>query len=103
MALLKIVWTATALKQRNHIFEYWNDRNASKIYSQKLNNKIKGRVQLLKSNPEIGLKTSFKETRVISLGHYSLLYKRMDSTMVITSFWDNRQDPKKLLAFLKKN
>lgn len=25
MALFEIVWTATALKQRNYIFQYWNE------------------------------------------------------------------------------
>lgn len=27
MAQLKIVWTVTAVKQRNSIFKYWNERN----------------------------------------------------------------------------
>ncbi len=71
MAPLNIVWTATALKQRNYVFEYWNERNKSKIYSQRLNIKIKERIELLKTNPKLGIKTEFKETRAISLGHFS--------------------------------
>lgn len=101
MALLKIVWTSTAIKQRNYIFDYWNERNKSKIYSQKLNIKIKERIRLLKTNPNLGIKTEFKETRAISLGHFSVFYKKIDSSIVITAFWDNRQDPEKLLNFLK--
>jgi len=102
MALLNVLWTSTALKQRNYIFEYWNNRNRSREYSQKLNLKIKERIGLLKTNPNIGIKTEFKETRVLSLGHFSIFYKKSGSIIYITAFWDNRQDPEKLIKFLKQ-
>ncbi|MCD4679736.1 MAG: type II toxin-antitoxin system RelE/ParE family toxin [Bacteroidales bacterium] len=101
MARLKVFWTSTALKQRNHVFQYWNDRNKSTTFSKKLNKKIKERIILLKLNPEIGKRTEFENTRAISLGHYSILYKNISTEIIITGFWDNRQDPKKLLKFLK--
>ncbi len=101
MARIKVLWTATALKQRNHVFKYWNGRNKSSAYSKKLNKKIKERVNLLKNNPEIGKRTEFKNTRAISLGHYSILYKIISAEIIITGFWDNRQNPVKLLEFLK--
>lgn len=98
-----IYWTSTAIKQRNYIFKYWNKRNSSTTFSEKLNKKIKKRVNLLKTNPQLGKKTELNNTRVISLGHYSILYKKIDPNIVITGFWDNRQDPGKLLEFLKNN
>ncbi len=103
MARLKITWTATAIKQRNQVFEYWNNRNKSTVYSKKLNGKIKERVSLLKTNPHLGKVTEYEPTRAISLGHYSILYKIIESDVFVTGFWDNRQDPKKLLAALKYN
>ncbi len=100
MAQIAIFWTQTAIKQRNYTFEYWNK---STSYSKKLNGKIKERIQLLKKNPELGKKTEFELTRAISLGHYSILYKFKKSRIFITGFWDNRQDPNKLLKFLLDN
>lgn len=100
---LTIFWTQTAIKQRDHIFDYWNNRNKSNTYSRKLNLTIRERVELLKSQPNIGKKTNFGETRAIIMGHYSILYKIDRPRIVITGFWDNRQDPKKLLGFLKKS
>ncbi|MCF6295324.1 MAG: type II toxin-antitoxin system RelE/ParE family toxin [Flavobacteriaceae bacterium] len=100
MAKLIIYWTQTALKQRNYIFEYWNTRNKSNIYSKKLNLSIKERTVLLKTNHKLGKKTEFNNTRVLSLGHYSILYKKDSLKIIITGFWDNRQNPKKLLNFL---
>lgn len=103
MARIEIFWTPTAIKQRNHVFEYWNERNKSTSYSLKLNTKIKSIINLLKTNSHLGKKTEFKNIRAVSLGHYSILYKIMHSKIFITGFWDNRQDPKKLNEFLKQN
>ena len=69
---------------------------------KKLNASIKERTNILKTNPELGKKTEFNDTRVISLGHYSILYKKVNSKIIITGFWDNRQNPDKLLNFLSQ-
>jgi plasmid stabilization system protein ParE len=64
--------------------------------------KIKERISLLLNNPELGKKTDFYNTRALSLAHYSILYQNIGSKIVITAFWDNRQDPEKLLKLLIK-
>jgi hypothetical protein len=43
----------------------------------------------------------FPNTRVASMGHFSIFYKVIDEAILITAFWDNRQDPKKLLELLR--
>ena len=101
MALLGVFWTKTAIDQRNYIFQYWNTHNKSTSYSQKLNKRIKERIEILKSHPGIGKKTTFASTRILSLGHYSILYQHINKQIIITGFWDNRQNPAKLLSFLK--
>jgi plasmid stabilization system protein ParE len=101
MAQLTIHWTETAIRQRNLIFEYWIERNQSTTYVKKLNDKIKERTHLLKQYPELGKETDFKNIRVVSLGHYSILYKESNLKIIITGFWDNRQEPEKLLQLLK--
>ena len=103
MAQLEIFWTETAIRQRNFIFEYWIERNQSTTYAKKLNQAIAERTSLLKQNPEIGKKTEFKNTRAVSLGHYSILYQIVESKIIITGFWDNRQEPAKLLEHLRRN
>ena len=99
---LTLFWTQTAIKQRNYTFEYWNKRNKSRLYSQKLNLAIRGRTELLKQLPEMGKPTNYKNPRAIILGHYSILYKIQHKKIIITGFWDNRQDPEKLLKFLAR-
>ena len=100
MDVLKVAWTATAIKQRNYIFAYWTDRNKSNSFSKNLNKKFFERISLLKTNPELGKKTSYKNNRVLALGHFSIYYRLIEDTIFITSVWDNRQNPKKLRDFL---
>lgn len=99
----KLKWTSIALKQRNSIFDYWNIRNKSNLYSKKLNHNIKERTTLLKTYPELGIDTIFPKTRVLYFSYYSILYQFSENQILVTGFWDNRQEPIKLLEFLKNN
>lgn len=45
--------------------------------------------------------SEYPDTRVASMGHFSILYKIDQDLIVITAFWDNRQDPGKLLEELQ--
>jgi len=51
--------------------------------------------------PFIYKSTDFKDVRVASLGNYSIYYKVTDEEIIISAFWDNRQNPKKLLKILR--
>ena len=103
MKRFAIFWTKTSIIQRKIVLEFWNERNKSDRYSKKLSRKIKERVALLKTNPLLGRNTNFKNTRVLFFGHYSIFYQIIGSKIIITGFWDNRQDPLKLLNFLQKD
>lgn len=101
MGRLKIVWTATAAKQRAHIFNYWNQRNKSTEYSKKLRQAIHERTEQLSTFPALGKVVAFPNTRVISLKHYRIFYQVKSDLIIIIAFWDNRNDPEVLLKLLK--
>ena len=61
---LKVFWTQTAKEQRDYIFDYWNKRNKSTNYSEKLNISIRERISLLKNHPEIGKEVDFKTQKL---------------------------------------
>lgn len=102
MAEIRVFWTEVAINERNKIFEYWNYRNQSISFSRKLNFKIQDQIQLLKQNPELGIKVKNFNARTLTLGHYNIIYQIRGNEIYIISFWDNRQNPNKLLASLKK-
>ena len=101
MAKRQVVWTETAKRQLRFLYEYWNERNGSTAFSRNLHEQINARIRTIVEFPQSGLMTDFENTRVTALGHYSLFYEVSKTDITITGFWDNRQDPGKLLEFLK--
>lgn len=100
MAKRNVVWTRTADIQLVGILEYWVERNKSSTYSKKLLNSVITRTQEIAQNPYIYKTTDFQDTRVASMGNFSIYYKITEETIIISAFWDNRQDPQNLLKIL---
>ncbi len=101
MAERVVVWTKTAVKQRRHILEYWSRRNGSTVYAKKLIAITADRINFILQNSKANQLTSFPDTRIAAMDHFSIFYKITNEQIIITAFWDNRQDPKKLLELLK--
>ncbi len=62
----------------------------------------KGRINLILMNPLIFKQANYPDTREAAMGHFSIYYKITETKLIITAFWDNRQDPKKLLESIKE-
>lgn len=101
MAKRNVVWTKTADLQFVGVLEYWVKRNKSNSYSKKLVRLVSERTRQIARNPFSYKSTDFKDIRVASMGNFSIYYKITDEQIIITAFWDNRQDPKKLLKILE--
>ncbi len=100
MAERTVRWTRTADIQYVEILEYWVKRNKSNVYSKKPIKLIAERTKQIAESPLIYKSADFKDTRVASLGNFSIFYKVTEQEILITALWDNRQDPKKLLQVL---
>lgn len=101
MAKRNVIWTRTADIQFVGVLKYWVKRNQSNAYSIKLVRLVTERTKQIAIKPFIYKATDFKNTRVASLGNFSIYYKVTDEDIIITAFWDNRQNPKKLLTILE--
>ena len=101
MAKRTVKWTRIADIQFVGILEYWLKRNRSTVYSKRLIRIVSERTKQIAEQPFIYQPADFKNTRIASLGNFSILYKVTEKEIIITAFWDNRQDPKKLLHILK--
>lgn len=101
MAKRTIVWTKTADIQFVGILEYWVKRNKSNAYSKKLIKLVTERTNQIAETPFIYKSTDFKDIRIASLGNFSIYYKVNMDSIIITAFWDNRQNPEKLLKILQ--
>lgn len=103
MAKPNIRWTRAADIQYVGVLEYWVKQNKSTTYSKKLIKIVAQRTKQIAEAPLIYKEADFKDTRVASLGNYSIFYKVSEQEILITAFWDNRQNPKKLLKILTDN
>ena len=103
MARRAVKWTRTADIQFVGILEYWAKRNKSKAYSKKLIHLVQEISGLIAETPFLFPESGFKNTRFVALGNFSLFYQVREKEIIVTAFWDNRQDPKKLLKILKKS
>ena len=97
MAKRTIVWTETAANQRREILRYWTELTKSTIYAEKLIKITARNLKIISKNPEAFKETEFDEVRESAMGHFSLYYKITPDQIIVMAFWDNRQDPKKLL------
>lgn len=97
MAKRTIVWTDTAAKQRRQILKYWTERNQSTAFAEKLIEITAKHLKVISKNPEAFKETEFDNLRESAMGHFSLYYKITETQIIVMAFWDNRQNPKKLL------
>lgn len=72
---IKVIWTKIAVKQRNEIFDYWNNRNKNNRYSKQLNLKIYRKIDQLKNFPNTGVEIENENARVLHFENYSLIYR----------------------------
>ncbi len=97
-----VVWTETASRQRREILRYWTKHNGSTSFAEKLIKLTAVRIQVILKLPESFKPTTYPDTRESAMGHFSIYYKLTKDKLIITAFWDNRQDPKRLLEIIKK-
>jgi plasmid stabilization system protein ParE len=93
MVKRKIVWSNRAIKRLYGILEFYNQRNKSKSYSNKLYQTIHNQVKVLIKFPEIGLKTTEETTRGLIVEDYIVYYQITEYKVIIHTIWDCRQDP----------
>lgn len=92
----EIVWSARAKEDRRKILEYWQQRNKSIRYSEKLFDLFQLAVNQLRENPAIGKPTSMMEIRAYIIKDYIIFYESTTDHLLIHTIWDSRRDPAKL-------
>ena len=89
----RLIWSIEARTSRKYIFDYWNNRNKSKVYSNKLNQLFKENLLIVSKLPEFGKPTQKDDTKFIIVSHFEIIYQITDSEIVVLDIWDTRQNP----------
>ena len=96
MVKRRLIWSKNSIKERNEIFDYWNNRNKSKKFSQKLYHLFIKSIEPLKDNPEIGILNNKNHFRYILVKEYLIFYDYNDAEIIIHKIWDGRRNPENL-------
>ena len=91
-----------AQDDRKEILEFWREKNKSKTYSKKLDLRFREAINIIKHFPQIGKQTDDSNARVKVVKDYLLIYEETQTSIIILTIWDSRQDPKKLAKILTK-
>lgn len=70
-------------------------------FQKKLIKLVEQKTQQISKTPFIYPTSGFKDHRIAIVKDFSIFYKVTEVEIIITSFWDNRQNPDKLLTILK--
>lgn len=101
MAKRVVIWTKTADMQFVGVLEYWANRTKSTTFSKKLIKLVEQKTQQISKTPFIYPTSGFKDHRIAIVKDFSIFYKVTEEDIIITAFWDNRQNPDKLLKILR--
>ncbi len=103
MAVRKVIWSRTAARQRRNILEFWKHNNQSHAYSLRVLQQSNDKTSLIAENPEIYPQSEFPNMRVAHMGNFSIYYLIREKEILITAFWDNRQNPDDIVKYLKSH
>ncbi len=92
----KIIWSKTAKVSKQEILSYWNQRNKSKRFSQKLNTLIHDSVKSIKAFPTSGKLTNIKNVRIKIVLCYLIFYTINADEIMILLIWDGHRNPQDL-------
>ncbi len=92
----EVKWSANAFEAFQHTIKYWNERNKSTAYSQKVETATRKLIFDISQNPFFLAKYYHQKKlyrRIFFKGKFSLYYKVSNNLIYIVYFRSNRQKP----------
>jgi plasmid stabilization system protein ParE len=96
MAKRKIVWSHRARIKLYEILKFYNNRNKTNTYSNKLYNRFTKELKLLQKHPDLGINTEIENVRGLIIGEYIIYYQIINEMITVHSVRDCRQNPENL-------
>ncbi|RYE21241.1 MAG: type II toxin-antitoxin system RelE/ParE family toxin [Sphingobacteriaceae bacterium] len=95
-----LIWSVKAKKDLKAIKDFYNHRNQSSIYSNKLLKELRATAVLFCKYPEVAITTDYNQVKGFVILDYFLFYRIFESHILILTVWDSRRNPDALLAVL---
>jgi len=85
-----------ALRDRGQILSYWNNRNKSNLYSQKLDKLFTETIKAILKIPSLERNTSIDRVKQIIARNYLIIYQEVELSIIVLRIGDSRQNPARL-------
>ena len=93
--MTKVVWSKRATKELESILDYWQKRNQSHLYSNKILVAADEAIRHISIHTNIGISTNHRKVKMrLILNRYYIVYRINQKVIEILKFWDCRKDPK---------
>lgn len=89
----KIEWTYASVRDRVDIYRYWEDRNKSDFYSEKLELLFNEAANLIAQFPHAGTETNVPNLRIKVVKQFRIYYLNQKDVVQIIRVWDTRRNP----------
>jgi hypothetical protein len=89
----KIIWSINALHAKKNLFEYWNHRNKSTLYSKKLNLLFYAKLSQVAQYPESSIGVDFENIRMALVSNYYIIFEVTSQYIKVLDIWDTRKNP----------
>jgi len=86
----KIIWSVNAQAIKKSIFFYWNNRNKSTTYSERLELIFKETLKRVAIFSNGSLATNNMNVRFVLTGDYYLIFEITDTAIIVLDIWDTR-------------
>ena len=95
-----VIWSERSLVLLQEIIKYWNKRNGSVKYTEKLYGLIQSALLQLSQFPEIGSDTENSKIQYTKVRTYYIYYSYDDTTLNVIAISHVRRGPKYLKSIM---
>jgi addiction module RelE/StbE family toxin len=97
-----IVWSQNSKNDLKNIKKFFNTRNQSAAYSNKLLKTFRDSANLIEKFPLLSISTEYDNVRGFVILEYIIFYEIMSEHILVLCIWDSRRDPEQLIKIKKK-
>jgi plasmid stabilization system protein ParE len=95
-----VVWSRRAEIDMTEIKAFYDKRNKSTAYSDKLLKAFQNTADLIEKYPHLGRLSSYDRVRGVVVSNFILFYEILEKHVLILTVWDCRQNPEQLEEIL---
>ncbi len=102
LMIKKVVWSPEAKRDIKEIKDFYDKRNKSKSYSNKLLKIFRDAAEFIEKFPESSYKTNRENIRGFVIKDYILFYEILSTQILVLTVWDSRRNPEQLTERIPK-